>query len=284
MTASWSERELDTLQRLLDAVPAPLEPLDVVMLDGFLCGVLLQPEPGADRALVASCRRCRGACPAGRVRCGAAAAPRRAPSCRTRPGHRRAALVRPLGVRARRRPGERRCEAATTDVDPDDDPESRSASEAVYPWVAGFATALEFFPGLMRLPARTIDPPLALIYRHLQPDDLEDAEALLAEIESLEPAVDLRRRGRGAGARDAAARRRRPAGPLALRSPAGRRRSPSAAPAVRHPCARGAARAGPAARARGSAAGPGATATRAASACARRRRCGRSPSAPARRR
>ena len=37
-------RELDELQALLDRVPAPLEPLDVSMLDGFLCGVLVQPQ------------------------------------------------------------------------------------------------------------------------------------------------------------------------------------------------------------------------------------------------
>ena len=43
--APFTEAELDTLQRLLDAVPAPLEPLDVSMLDGYLCGVLLQPRP-----------------------------------------------------------------------------------------------------------------------------------------------------------------------------------------------------------------------------------------------
>src|SRR5437868_373712 len=39
-----SERELDELQALLDRVPQPLEPLDVSMVDGFLCGVLLQPQ------------------------------------------------------------------------------------------------------------------------------------------------------------------------------------------------------------------------------------------------
>ena len=33
--------------------------------------------------------------------------------------------------------------------------------------------------------------PLALLYRHLDVDDLEDADALLAEIESLEPPADL---------------------------------------------------------------------------------------------
>ena len=39
-----SERELDELQALLDEVPTPLDALDVSMLDGFLCGVLVQPR------------------------------------------------------------------------------------------------------------------------------------------------------------------------------------------------------------------------------------------------
>src|SRR5882724_5575413 len=39
-----TERELDELQALLDTVPAPLEALDVSMLDGFLCGLLVQPR------------------------------------------------------------------------------------------------------------------------------------------------------------------------------------------------------------------------------------------------
>lgn len=39
-----TEDELARLEQLLDAVPAPLEPLDLSMLDGYLTGVLLQPK------------------------------------------------------------------------------------------------------------------------------------------------------------------------------------------------------------------------------------------------
>src|SRR5689334_10164512 len=35
----------ERLEMLLDAVPAPLDALDTGMLDGFLCGVIVQPEP-----------------------------------------------------------------------------------------------------------------------------------------------------------------------------------------------------------------------------------------------
>ena len=43
----------------------------------------------------------------------------------------------------------------------------------------------------MALDAKALTEPLALVYRHLAPDDLEDADDLLAEIESLEPPEDL---------------------------------------------------------------------------------------------
>src|SRR3954451_23974149 len=37
------EADMNRLQTLLDKIPEPLEPLDISMLDGYLCGVLLQP-------------------------------------------------------------------------------------------------------------------------------------------------------------------------------------------------------------------------------------------------
>ena len=40
-----SDDEVSELEQLLDRLPAPLEPLDISALDGFLCGVLLQPQP-----------------------------------------------------------------------------------------------------------------------------------------------------------------------------------------------------------------------------------------------
>ena len=38
-----TDAEFAELDELLAATPEPLEPLDVVMLDGYLCGVLVQP-------------------------------------------------------------------------------------------------------------------------------------------------------------------------------------------------------------------------------------------------
>src|SRR5437763_4146240 len=38
-----TDAEFAELDELLAATPEPLEPLDVVMLDGYLCGVIVQP-------------------------------------------------------------------------------------------------------------------------------------------------------------------------------------------------------------------------------------------------
>jgi len=51
--------------------------------------------------------------------------------------------------------------------------------------VAGFATAVDAFTGLMDRHEDELLEPLATLYRHLDPDDLEDADELLAEIETL---------------------------------------------------------------------------------------------------
>ena len=167
-----NERDIDELQTLLDRVPAPLEPLDVSMLDGFLCGVLVQPQSVATGRWLAHITDADGR-----------ALPPRFDATR-------------LHALALRRHAELHDAIARRQwFDPwvfeleDDD--GASATHAVYPWVAGFATAMELFPALMRAGTDALTEPLALLYRHLSPDDLEDADALLAEIESLEPPADL---------------------------------------------------------------------------------------------
>lgn len=175
------EHDIDALQALLDRVPAPLEALDVSMLDGFLCGVLLQPQavPAAQwlphltdadgRALPASFD----------------ARPLHALALR-----RHAELDDAITRRQWFDPWVFEMEADEDDADSQDDDRPHE-TDAVYPWVAGFATAQEFFPGLMRLDAKALTAPLALLYRHLEADDLEDADELIEEIESLEPPADL---------------------------------------------------------------------------------------------
>ena len=170
------EHEIDELQDALDAVPAPLEPLDVSMVDGFLCGVLLQPQPVAEAQWLPHITDADGrALPASFDATGLHALVRR----------RHAELSQAIADRQWFDPWVFEMEEGD---DPDVEP---TGCDAVYPWVAGFATAQEFFPALMRLDAKTMTAPLALLYRHLDPDDLEDADELLAEIESLEPPSQL---------------------------------------------------------------------------------------------
>jgi uncharacterized protein len=61
----------------------------------------------------------------------------------------------------------------------------------VLPWVAGFAAALDTFPDLQAMESPALVEPLALIYLHFDAEDLEDADALSAVIETIEPPADL---------------------------------------------------------------------------------------------
>ena len=44
MKQDLNDAELDELAELLNATPEPLQPLDMLMLDGYLAGVLVQPR------------------------------------------------------------------------------------------------------------------------------------------------------------------------------------------------------------------------------------------------
>ncbi len=181
-----SERELDELQAVLDRVPAPLEALDVSMLDGYLCGVLLQPRHIAVSRWLPHVTDVDGrALPPNfdTTRLGALVLRRHA---ELDDAIQRRQWFDPLVFELS--DGDA---ADEDDDDGEDDNGDSGAIDAVYPWVAGFATALELFPALMALDAKALTEPLALVYRHLAPDDLEDADDLLAEIESLEPPQDL---------------------------------------------------------------------------------------------
>jgi uncharacterized protein len=165
------DTDLESLQAWLDTLPADLDPLDVVMLDGYLCGLLLHPQPVALARWLPHVFDVDGrAAPAGLAE---------APAVKAIDA-RHQQLDRAIGARLWFDPWVFALDGAA------------APGDAVVPWVAGFATALALFP----LPqALNADPaliePLALLYRHLDPEDLEDAAELLAEIDTLEPVVDL---------------------------------------------------------------------------------------------
>jgi len=178
------------LEALLDAVPAPLEPLGVDTLDGFLCGVIVQPQPPTPAQWLAHATDGEGrplpvGFDAGRLH--------------ELVRRRHAELAGAIAGRAwfdpwifegeEIEPGEEG--AGDADLAADFGAGVDSISAALYPWVAGFAAALELFPGLLRAGDDALLEPLALLYRHLDADDLEDADALLALIEASEPPADL---------------------------------------------------------------------------------------------
>ena len=165
-----SDGDIERLQALLDALPAPLQPLDVSALDGYLCGVLLQPRRAPLPQWLPHVFDVDG---------------RPAPTsdalqeAQSLVQRRHAELDRAIGTRQWFDPW----------IYPLD--EEADASECVLPWIAGFAAAMEHFPELMALDAPELVEPLALLFMHFDPDDLEDADALLAVIETLEPPADL---------------------------------------------------------------------------------------------
>lgn len=169
--APMTDADIESLHDSLEQVPSPLEPLDVMALDGYLCGVILQPRPVPTAQWQSRVLDVEG----------------RAPP----PGF----DSQPLSTLLSRRHGELQRAIDQRDwfdpwIFPQDDDEV-PPSQTVLPWVAGFATALELFPDLMSVEDPELIEPLALLYLHFDPADLEDADALLAVIETLEPPGDL---------------------------------------------------------------------------------------------
>lgn len=189
-----SDTEIARLQGLLDecAPNAPAgAPLDVSALDGYLCGVLLQPHPLPEREWWPL---------------GPAAGAQRAGSA----GHGEPAPL--LALVRQRHAALADAIAARRWFDPwifelDDADLQRSAPQgadatdpispvrdSVLPWVAGFALAVERFPGLLRHDEGELAEPLALLYQHFEPEDLEgleDEPALAEALANTEPPADM---------------------------------------------------------------------------------------------
>ena len=167
---SREEADIHQLQDELDLVPAPLQPLDVSAVDGFLCGVVLQPgRIEASQWLPCITDLDGRALPAGFD----------AGRIHTLVQRRHDALQQAITARQWFDPWIFELDGAT------------SVSECVLPWAAGFAAAIERFPGLRRIDDGQLLEPLALIYLHFDADDLDDADALLQLIDTLEPPADL---------------------------------------------------------------------------------------------
>lgn len=196
------DTEFAELDALLANTPKPLEALDVAMLDGYLCGVLIQPRlideaewlPGIfdfdDRALPAD------------------ADPAWLDRITTLTRRRHTALQRSLGEHGWFDPvvvdqpdGDTSEAAETTEAS--DAPLSEAeqlqhdtyaalapASRPLLAWVSGFAHALERFPELAEFDDPAIDTALARLFRHL-PAETDEEKEILATLDREHPLKDV---------------------------------------------------------------------------------------------
>ncbi len=169
-TPGLSDTDLVRLETLLDGLPPPLQPMDVSALDGYLCGVLLQPRPVPAEHWLPRISDMDG-----------------------RPAPASPALDELQALVHRRHAELDQAIAQRQWFDPwiYQMEDADGPSECVLPWVAGFAAAMEAFPALMAMSDTELVEPLALLFMHFDPEDLEDADALLEVIETLEPPSDL---------------------------------------------------------------------------------------------
>jgi uncharacterized protein len=182
MKQDLTDAELDELDTLLQATPEPHTPLDVLMLDGYLVGVLVQPRViGAEEWLPPVFDLEGMALPPdtdaqwlGR--------------CRTLIERRHQALnaamsedgwFDPLIVDTDREPPVSEYEAVQSPV-----------SRALLPWVAGFHWAQERFPELGDSDEEAVHSALARLYRHLPADTDQDRE-IVAVLDREQPLTTL---------------------------------------------------------------------------------------------
>jgi uncharacterized protein len=188
-----SDAEFAELDAILADVPAPLEPLDVVMLDGFLCGVIVQPTlPDVDAWLPF-------VFDAGGHRWGEAEPSAEQWRARALILRRHAALNRAIAEYGSFDPFilevDDEGDIAEGDAGDSGDPEVAGAQPreraaepaspadpigaALLPWVAGFEQAFHLLPGLAELNEPEVATTLARLFRFL-PDDEQGTGALVA--------------------------------------------------------------------------------------------------------
>lgn len=157
------------LQQLLDQLPGSVEPLDVVMLDGFLCAVLLRERPLPVQRWLPFILDIEG-----------------------RPAPASGLTSRLHSALLSRHDALAHAIAAREWFDPwvFELRDAERAADAVLPWAAGFALADErFVVGNRRDPAAR--RALAQVYQFLDGDDWPAARLLGSEIAELEPPTEL---------------------------------------------------------------------------------------------
>ena len=178
-----SDAEFAELDELLAATPEPLEPLDAVMLDGYLCGVIVQPvllerATWLPHVFDFEARPLPEDVDAGWRERTTALVMRR-----------HAALNRVLAE-------DRWFDPLVLEPEADSVPEADEAaalgpiSRALMPWVAGFQHAVAAFPDLEEMPDDAVMAALARLYRHL-PAETDQERELVEMLDREQPLADL---------------------------------------------------------------------------------------------
>ena len=189
-----TDEEFAELDELLAATPEPLEPVDAVMLDGYLCGVLVQPvllEPATWLAHVFDFD-------------GQPLPDDTDPAWRERTTalilRRHAALNRsmledgwfdPLVLEFDEEAAPADARDAGESAAPNDPAAGLNPiSQALMPWVAGFQHACLSFPDLAEMPDDAVMAALARLYRHL-PTETDEEREVVATLDREHPLSTL---------------------------------------------------------------------------------------------
>jgi uncharacterized protein len=184
-----TDAEFAELDDLLAATPEPLEPCDAVMLDGFLCGVLVQPVLIEPDAWLPHVFDFEGqplpddADPAWFER------------TQTLILRRHAALNRAMVEDGWFDPlilefDDEHPAQPLPEGTPDPMAGLNPVSQAVMPWVAGFQHATLCFPDLAEMPDDAVMAALARLYRHL-PAETDEEREVVATLEREHPLATL---------------------------------------------------------------------------------------------
>ncbi len=186
-TPDLTDAEYAELDELLERTPEPLTPCDAVMLDGYLCGVLVQPELLPSERWLPPIFDFEG---------------------RPLPEDVDAQWKeRTIALISRRHAALNRQMAEDGWFDPlvlefedeDDAPVPAAddplaalspVSQSLMPWVAGFQYATSCFPALTELDDDAVMTALARLFRHLPPDSDEERE-VIATLDREHPLADL---------------------------------------------------------------------------------------------
>ena len=176
------------LDELLAQVPEPLEPLDVVMLDGFLAAIVVQP------ALIEPERWLPYVFDAGGHRWGEAEPTRQQLRAQELIARRFAAMNRSLAEFRSFDPLILEPEDGAT-AEAEGEPMLDATTRAILPWVAGFEFAASIFAGLDDIGDDAVAAALARLYRFLpaEGDDDQATRAIVARerpLDSLDDATE----------------------------------------------------------------------------------------------